>query len=288
VDYTAVVGLEVLNAIAALLLASVGLAIVFGMMKVINLAHGEFIMMGGYAAITASGLGFNIWIATLVIAPLVVGLIGFVVERIVMRHLYGRMVDTMLATWGLSLLFIGLVTSIYGNTTIGLSSPLGSMTIGAYQVSLYTVFILVVAVAVMSALYLLLTRTSFGLVARGVMQNPGMAAALGVNPAHVYSATFSLGAALAGLAGGVLAPITGVVPTIGVAYVAKSFITVIGGGASIITGTLAASGLFGAVNQLTTFATTPVIGEVGLLVVAIVLVRLLPQGITGRFFRGRI
>ncbi|MCA1326055.1 branched-chain amino acid ABC transporter permease [Herbaspirillum sp. alder98] len=287
-DYTAVVGLEVLNAIAALLLASVGLAIVFGMMKVINLAHGEFIMMGGYAAITASGLGFNIWIATLVIAPLVVGLIGFVVERIVMRHLYGRMVDTMLATWGLSLLFIGLVTSIYGNTTIGLSSPLGSMTIGAYQVSLYTVFIPAVAVVVMTGLYLLLTRTSFGLVARGVMQNPGMAAALGVNPAHVYSATFSLGAALAGLAGGVLAPITGVVPTIGVAYVAKSFITVIGGGASIITGTLAASGLFGAVNQLTTFATTPVIGEVGLLLVAIVLVRLLPQGITGRFFRGRI
>lgn len=287
-DYIAVVSLEVLNAIAALLLASVGLAIVFGMMKVINLAHGEFIMMGGYAAITASGLGINIWIATLVVAPLVVGLIGFVVERIVMRHLYGRMVDTMLATWGLSLLFIGLVTSIYGNTTIGLSSPLGSMTVGTYQVSLYTLFILAVAAAVMIGLFLLLTRTSFGLVARGVMQNPGMAAALGVNPAHVYSATFSLGAALAGLAGGVLAPITGVVPTIGVAYVAKSFITVIGGGASIITGTLAASGLFGAVNQLTTFATTPVIGEVGLLLVAIVLVRLLPQGITGRFFRGRI
>ncbi|MBB5391317.1 MULTISPECIES: branched-chain amino acid ABC transporter permease [unclassified Herbaspirillum] len=287
-DYIAVVSLEVLNAIAALLLASVGLAIVFGMMKVINLAHGEFIMMGGYAAITASGLGINIWIATLVVAPLVVGLIGLVVERIVMRHLYGRMVDTMLATWGLSLLFIGLVTSIYGNTTIGLSSPLGSMTVGAYQVSLYTLFILAVAAAVMIGLFLLLTRTSFGLVARGVMQNPGMAAALGVNPAHVYSATFSLGAALAGLAGGVLAPITGVVPTIGVAYVAKSFITVIGGGASIITGTLAASGLFGAVNQLTTFATTPVIGEVGLLLVAIVLVRLLPQGITGRFFRGRI
>ncbi|MBP0597277.1 branched-chain amino acid ABC transporter permease [Herbaspirillum sp. LeCh32-8] len=287
-DYVAVVSLEVLNAVAALLLASIGLAIVFGMMKVINLAHGEFIMMGGYAAIAASRFGVNIWVATLVIAPLVVGLIGFIVERAIMRHLYGRMVDTMLATWGLSLLFIGMVTTIFGNTTIGLSSPLGAMSVGAYQVSLYTVFITAVAALVMVALYLLLTRTSFGLVARGVMQNPGMAAALGVNPAHVYSATFSLGAALAGLAGGVLAPITGVVPTIGVAYVAKSFITVIGGGASIITGALTASGLFGAVNQLTTFATTPVIGEVALLLVAIVLVRLLPQGITGRFFRGRI
>ena len=287
-DYFSVVLLEVLNAVATLLLASIGLAIVFGMMKVINLAHGEFIMIGGYAAITASKFGINIWIAMLVVAPLAVGLLGFVVERCIMRFLYGRMVDTMLATWGLSLLFIGLVTAIYGNTTIGLSSPLGSMAVGAYQVSLYTVFIMAVAIAVVAGLYLLLTKTDFGLVARGVMQNPAMAAALGVNPARVYAMTFSLGAALAGLAGGVLAPITGVVPTIGVAYVAKSFITVIGGGASIITGTLAASGVFGTVNQLTTFVSTPVIGEVGLLVVAIVLVRLLPQGITGRFFRGRI
>lgn len=287
-DYFSVVLLEVLNAVATLLLASIGLAIVFGMMKVINLAHGEFIMIGGYAAITASKFGINIWIAMLVVAPLAVGLLGFVVERCIMRFLYGRMVDTMLATWGLSLLFIGLVTAIYGNTTIGLSSPLGSMAVGAYQVSLYTVFIMAVAIAVVAGLYLLLTKTDFGLVARGVMQNPAMAAALGVNPARVYAMTFSLGAALAGLAGGVLAPITGVVPTIGVAYVAKSFITVIGGGASIITGTLAASGVFGTVNQLTTFVSTPVIGEVGLLVVAIVLVRMLPQGITGRFFRGRI
>lgn len=287
-DYFAVVCLEVLNAVATLVLASIGLAIVFGMMKVINLAHGEFIMIGGYAAITASKFGVNIWIAMLVISPMAVGLLGFVVERCIMRYLYGRMVDTMLATWGLSLLLIGLVTAIYGNTTIGLSSPLGSIAIGDYQVSLYTPFITSVAIAVLAALYLLLTRTNFGLIARGVMQNANMAAALGVNPARVYSMTFSLGAALAGLAGGVLAPITGVVPTIGVAYVAKSFITVIGGGASIITGTLAAAGVFGTVNQLTTFVSTPVIGEVGLLLVAIVLVRMLPQGITGRFFRGRI
>ncbi|RJF96806.1 branched-chain amino acid ABC transporter permease [Noviherbaspirillum cavernae] len=287
-DYFAVVCLEVLNAVATLVLVSIGLAIVFGMMKVINLAHGEFIMIGGYAAITASKLGVNIWIAILLVSPIAVGLFGFVVERCIVRYLYGRMMDTMLATWGLSLLLIGLITSIYGNTTIGLSSPLGSMTIGAYQVSLYTVFIIAVAIAVLGGLYLLLTRTDFGLVARGVMQNASMSAALGINPARIYSVTFSLGAALAGLAGGVLAPITGVVPTIGVAYVAKSFITVIGGGASILTGTLAASSAFGTVNQLTTFLSTPVIGEVGLLLVAIVLVRMLPQGITGRFFRGRV
>jgi branched-subunit amino acid ABC-type transport system permease component len=287
-DYFAVVSIEILNAIATLMLVSVGLAIVFGMMKVINLAHGEFIMVGGYAAIAATKFGINIWVAMLVVSPVVVGLLGIVIERCVIRYLYGRMVDTMLATWGVSLLLVGLVTSIFGNTTSGVSSPLGSFSLGAYSVSLYVFFMLAVALLVFVGLFALLKYTRFGLIARSVMQNASMAAALGVSPSRIYSATFALGAALAGLAGGVLAPITGVVPTIGVAYVAKAFITVIGGGASILTGTLAASSLFGTVNQLTTFATTPVIGEVALLLIAIVLVRLLPQGITGRFFRGRI
>ncbi|MCA3178302.1 MAG: branched-chain amino acid ABC transporter permease [Burkholderiales bacterium] len=284
-DVALVVGIEILNAVASLMLISIGLAIIFGMMRIINLAHGEFLMLGGYAAITATKAGVNIWIAMLVVAPLVVGVIGIVVERCVVRFLYGRMVDTMLATWGLSLLLVGLVTTIFGNTTAGISSPLGSMVIGAYTVSLYTIFIVFVAAAVAFGLWLLLKKTRFGLIARGTMQNANMAAGLGLSPPKVYMVTFGIGAALAGLAGGVLAPITGVVPTIGVAYVAKAFITVIGGGASILTGTISASALFGSVNQLATFATTPVIGEVALLLAAIVLIRLLPQGITDRFFR---
>ncbi|MFZ4759319.1 MAG: ABC transporter permease subunit [Burkholderiaceae bacterium] len=284
-DFALVVGIEILNAVASLMLISVGLAIIFGMMRIINLAHGEFLMLGGYAAITATKAGVNIWIAMLVVAPLVVGAIGIVVERCVVRFLYGRMVDTMLATWGLSLLLVGLVTTIFGNTTAGISSPLGAVLIGTYTVSLYTLFIVLVAVAVAIGLWLLLKKTRFGLIARGTMQNANMAAGLGISPPRVYMVTFGIGAALAGLAGGVLAPITGVVPTIGVAYVAKAFITVIGGGASILTGTISASALFGTVNQLATFATTPVIGEVALLLAAIVLIRLLPQGITDRFFR---
>jgi branched-chain amino acid transport system permease protein len=284
-DFSLVVGIEILSAVASLMLISIGLAIIFGMMRIINLAHGEFLMLGGYAAITATKAGVNIWIAMLVVAPLVVGVIGIVVERCVVRFLYGRMVDTMLATWGLSLLLVGLVTTIFGNTTAGISSPLGSMTIGTYTVSLYTLFIVFVAAAVAFGLWLLLKKTRFGLIARGTMQNANMAAGLGLSPPKVYMVTFGIGAALAGLAGGVLAPITGVVPTIGVAYVAKAFITVIGGGASILTGTISASALFGSVNQLATFATTPVIGEVALLLAAIVLIRLLPQGITDRFFR---
>jgi len=255
------------------------------MMKVINLAHGEFLMLGGYAAIEANRFGLNIWIAILVVAPIVVGVIGVVVERTIIRWLYGRIIDTMLATWGLSLFLVGLTTAIFGNTTVGLSAPLGSFEIGRYRMSAYTLFVIAVAVAALAGVLAALRYTRAGLIARGTMQNGAMAAALGVNPGRVYAVTFGVGAAITGLAGAVLAPVSGVFPSIGGAYVAKSFITVIGGGAAIVTGTTSASILFGAINQLATYATTPVFGEVALLGAAVVLIRVLPQGITGRFFR---
>jgi branched-chain amino acid transport system permease protein len=194
----------------------------------------------------------------------------------------------MLATWGLSLLFVGLVTTIFGNTTTGISSPIGAITIGSANVSGYKFFIIGVAVVTIVLLMLLFKKTQFGLIARATMQNPQMASAVGVDPKRTYAMTFTLGAALAGLAGGVMAPITGIVPGIGTTFVAKAFITVIGGGASVMTGTLTASAIFGTVNQVTSFLTTPVFGEVAMLLTAVILVRLMPQGITGRYFRGSI
>ena len=287
-DLVALLAIQVVYAIASLALMSVGLAIIFGMMKVINLAHGEFLMLGGYAAIEANRFGLSIWISMLIVAPIVVGAIGIIVERTIIRWLYGRMVDTMLATWGLSLFLVGLTTAIFGNTTVGLSAPLGSFEIGHYRTSAYTLFVIGVAIVVLGGVLAVLRFTKLGLIARGTMQNANMAAALGVNPNRVYSITFGIGAALTGLAGAVIAPVSGTFPTIGAAYVAKCFITVIGGGASIVMGTGAASTLFGAVNQIATYVSTPVFGEVALLAAAIVLIRALPQGITGRFFRGSL
>ena len=287
-DLVALLAIQVVYAIASLALMSVGLAILFGMMKVINLAHGEFLMLGGYAAIEANRLGLSIWIAMLIVAPIVVGAIGIIVERTIIRWLYGRMIDTMLATWGLSLFLVGLTTAVFGNTTVGLSAPLGSFEIGQYRTSAYTLFVIGVTIVVLGGVLAVLRFTKLGLVARGTMQNANMAAALGVNPNRVYSITFGVGAALTGLAGAVVAPVSGIFPTIGAAYVAKCFITVIGGGASIVMGTASSSTLFGAVNQIATYVTTPVFGEVALLAAAIVLIRALPQGITGRFFRGSL
>jgi branched-subunit amino acid ABC-type transport system permease component len=284
-DYAAVVALQILTGIATLVIISLGLAVVFGMMRVINLAHGEFLMLGGYCAILAHGAGVNMWISVLALPPVIVGLFGLAVERLLIRRLYGRMIDTMLATWGLSLALIGGVNMAFGNTVSGFSAPLGSFTIGRFHNSVYDMFLVLAAVVMSSGVWAVLRFTPAGLIARGTMQNSQMAAALGVAPDRVYAATFAVGAGLSGLAGGLIAPLSGVVPTMGTLYIAKAFITVITGGAAMVTGSLTASGLLGTVSTAGTFLTTPVLGEVGLLVVAIVLLRLLPRGITGRFLR---
>ena len=284
-DYAAVVLLEILYMIAFLALISAGLAVVFGMMRVINLAHGEFVMIGGYTTIASIQAGIDIWFAMLVLSPLVVGIIGLIVERVVVRHLYGRMIDTMLATWGLSLLMVGLVTLIFGNTAVSVPAPIQSYQVGQYQMGGYNLFIIGIAVLVVLLLWLALRYTRVGLIARGAMQNSEVVSSLGYNPQKIYMWTFTAGAALSGLAGGVMAPLTGLLPSSGSLYIAKAFITVITGGAAIISGTLASASIFGTINQIVSFGSTPVIGEIAMLALAIILLRLMPQGITGRFFR---
>ena len=182
-DFAVLLAIQVLYAVASLALISVGLAIIFGMMRVINLAHGEFLMLGGYAAIVATRFGLSIWISMLVVAPVVVGLIGVVVERTIIRFLYGRMIDTMLATWGLSLFLVGLTTAIFGNTTVGMSAPLGSF--ADRRLSHQRLYIVRDRgrTVVLLGVFVVMRYTRLGLIARGTMQNANMAAALGVNPA---------------------------------------------------------------------------------------------------------
>lgn len=285
-DYFLVVLLQIAGAVGNLALISVGLAVIFGMMRVINLAHGEFIMLGGFAAIFSVQAGVNIWLAMLVIAPLSVAILGVVVERLVMRRLYGRMVDTMLASWGLSLLLIGLATTFFGNRVAGIAAPVGSFRIGDYSLGAYDFVLAGIVLVVFAGGYAVLRFTRVGLIARATMQNREMASSLGIEPSRVYAITFAIGSALSGLAGGLLAPISGVLPTMGVAYVAKAFITVITGGASVITGTALSSTLLGSINTVSTFVTTPVLGDVALLLAATIFLRLLPTGITGRIFKG--
>jgi branched-chain amino acid transport system permease protein len=280
--------LDVAYAISTLALLSAGLALVFGLMRIINLAHGEFIVIGGYVTLVATNAGIPIWLAIFVMSPLLVGLFGLLVEWAIIRHLYGRMMDTMLATWGLSMLISGALVTVFGNTTTGVTNPMGALSIGDYQVGGFSVLIIGVTFVLMLISYLVLRYTRSGLIVRAAMQSADVVAGLGYNPKAVYRITFALGAAISGLAGGLMAPLIGLTPTSGGQFIAKSFITVISGGASVVTGTLSASTLFGLVSKGVEWLSTPVWGELALLLVAIVLLRMMPQGITGRFFKGKV
>lgn len=285
-DLVVAVLFQLIYVVSNLALISLGLAIIFGMMRVINLAHGEFLMLGGYTVVVATNAGINIWVSMLILAPVVVGIIGVIVERLLIRWLYGRMVDTLLATWGLSLLLVGVVTSIFGASTgTTVSPPLGVVRIGEYSASGYELFLVVVTIILLFGVWLTLRFTKLGLLARGTMQNAEMASALGVSTSRIYMITFGLGAAVSGLAGGLLAPMTGVLPTIGATYIAKAFITVISGGSAILAGTTAGSILLGGINGIFSFIAGSTFGEIALLLAAIILLRLMPRGITGRFFR---
>ena len=194
----------------------------------------------------------------------------------------------MLATWGISIVLIGLATMIFGNTTEGITTPISGWQIGDYRINGYNFFIIMIAILIVSLGYYLLKFTKLGLIARGAMQDPNVASSLGYNPDRIYMTTFFIGSAFSGMAGGILAPLVGLTPNWGTAYIAKAFITVVVGGPSIITGLLSSSTLFGSVNQIFSFITTPVWGEVALLVTAIILLRLLPKGITNSIFRGKL
>lgn len=277
---------QIAFSIGIFVLISLGLAIIFGMMGVINLAQGEFIMLGAYFCLFATQVGMPFWMAVIA-ASLGVGVFGIIVERLLIQFLYGRIMDTLLATWGLSLFMVGLVTTVFGAQETGVQVNFGLIQVGEYSISQYNLLLIFLAFLVLALTGCLWRFTKFGLIVRGTMQNPNMSAALGVNTKKYFMLTFGLGSALTGFAGAVIAPIVGNQPTMGVFYVAKAFITVIAGGELPLLGTMLASTIFGATDGIISFVSTQVVGEIIVLLVAIVLLRILPRGITGHLWKGK-
>jgi urea ABC transporter permease protein UrtB len=270
--------------IAVLVIVSIGLAVVFGMMGIINLAHGEFLMLGAYTTLVGVRAGLYLWLAML-LAAATVGVFGLIVERLLIRHLYGRLADSMLATWGLSLIMAQGMVLIFGPSTQGIATPTGNIQIGNYSVAYYSLVLVGTAVALLAIVFWVFTRTRYGVMARAATQVPEMAAAVGINPDLVNAGTFAFGSALAGAAGALLAPLVGVMPTMGQAYIARAFMTVIVGGPGVLSGTAAASVLLGGVENIVSYLSTPFFGQGALLVLAIVLLRVLPTGLSGRWQR---
>ncbi|WP_341987449.1 branched-chain amino acid ABC transporter permease [Azorhizobium sp. AG788] len=274
------------DAFAFLVLAACGLAVIFGMMGVINLAHGEFIMCGAYVSVAAARAGLPLPLAILA-GALASGLVGMLVERVVIRHLYERPLDTIVATWGISLIATQGTLIVLGSTMQGMGTPFGSFQVGAYSYSLYRVVLFFSALGVLAALYALFNWTRFGVLARATIQVPHMAAALGVDTRLVYSLTFGLGAALAGLAGGLYAPTMTLVPTMGATFIMEAFVTVVVGGADVFLGTAPAAAILALVKAGMTSWQGQLFGQIGLLMTVIVVIRVLPKGISGFLLRER-
>jgi urea transport system permease protein len=279
-DGAIVVGLSVLTSIAILLLTSIGLAVIFGLMRIVNMAHGEFLMIGAFTTtVVVRNAGLPIWFAILC-APIVCGVLGVLVEVLFIRPLYGRrLIDTLLATFGLSLILYQVAIDIFGTSSPGIGTPAGWFELGRYTVSFYSLFLPVAALSLVALLHVLFKRTRYGPLARAAVQNPDMASVLGVNVRRVNLCTFVLGCALAGLGGGLVSPIVAVSPGVGQSYVGQAFMTVITGGPAFLLGTLYACAILGGVANIVSQVFTNLWGLSALLVLAIVLVRLLPQGI---------
>lgn len=273
------------DAFAFLVIACAGLAVIFGMMGVINLAHGEFIMCGAYVTAASARAGLPLPLAILC-GALAAGLVGIAVERLVVRHLYHRPLDSIIATWGLSLIATQGVLIVLGSTMAGVGTPLGSIEIGARSYSAYRLVLMGMALGLLVGLYILFYHTRFGVIARATIQKPQMARALGVDTGRIYGLTFGLGAALAGLAGGLYAPTMTMVPTMGATFMVESFVTVVVGGADIFVGAAPAAAILAAIRAVLTAWYGQLFGQIGLLIAVIVVIRILPGGLSTWIKRG--
>jgi branched-subunit amino acid ABC-type transport system permease component len=265
---------------AFLLLSALGLIVILGMMNIINLAHGELMMLGAYTATITVQRGVPFPLAVIV-AFFVVALIGIVLERLIVRRFYGRELGALVVTWGISLILTQGMLLLLGPFMPPIQIPGGSVAVGQYSFSVYWLVMIALAAVVVAALWWVYNRTTFGLQARATMQNASMARALGVNTDRVYMLTFGLGAGLAGFSGALLAPTTSIAPYMGQQFVAPAFITVVVGGATnVITGALCSSLLLSLVRTPVGFLFGAFLGLVALLLAALFIIRLMPDGIS--------
>jgi urea transport system permease protein len=271
---------QFLDSFAFLVLSAIGLAIIFGMMGVINLAHGEFITVGAYGTALSYNAGFPLPLAMLV-GVVLTTLFGLIVEFTVIRRLYGRLLDSMVATWGISLIMIQGIRTVFGSSIDSIGTPLGTIQYGDFSYSTYRVSLAAASLALLGLLYWLFTATEFGTRARATIQDEEMSRALGVDTNRMYMLTFGIGSALAGLTGALYAPTITLVPGLGSSFLVEAFVTVVVGGASVLVGTTGAGVLLGGVNAVFSNLFGTFAGQIALLMTTIILIRLLPQGITG-------
>ena len=275
---------QYIDTIAFLLLAALGLMIILGVVNVINLAHGELIMMGAYITTLTYNRAHLPLPICMVLSSIGVGLFGMLLERFVIRRFYDDKLGALVATWGISLILSQGTLLVFGPSMQSVPLPAWTFSYGDYSFGGYRIVLFGIAIAAVLIAWWVFYYTRLGVRTRATMQNADMARALGVDTRHIYLLTFGAGSALAGLTGALYAPTTTIVPLMGGQFVDVAFITVvIGGGSNPIVGALTSAAFLSLIatplaSTLGTFS-----GRIGLLITALVVIRFLPRGISGYF-----
>jgi branched-chain amino acid transport system permease protein len=264
-------------------LLAIGLSLIFGLMTVVNFAHGALYMLGAYFGVFLLGYTKSFWVA-LIVAPLMVGALGLLIERFLIRRLYGRSPDDpLLLTFGLSLILIEGVKVFWGKIGLTLDPPralAGAVNLGFMTFPAYRLFLVAVIAAVLIALYFFLGRTNIGLIIRAGSRDPLMVRALGINLGRVWLVVFGIGTGLAGLAGMLAGPMRGAYAEMGVTMVIESFVVIVVGGMGSLLGAVVAGLLIGQVVGLTTLF-VPKLAEIMVFVVMAVVLLVRPSGLFG-------
>lgn len=263
------------------LIAALGLTIIYGAAGVINMAHGEFIMLGAYSSYM---LQYYLGLPYLMCIPasfVIVAIVGLILERGLIQYLYHRPLDTLLATYGVSLVLMQGVRLIFGSDPKYLATPelfQSNISLGIASVSTFRVVVLLVTALCVLGVWLLFYKTRFGVQVRAVMQNKEMAASFGINSSRIYMMTFALGAGLAGVAGSLFGALAIVLPTMGSSYVVQAFLMVVTGGGSLA-GTVVASGATGELQSIFAYFTNDTFARFVIFVLIVVFLRFRPQGL---------
>jgi urea ABC transporter permease protein UrtB len=270
-----------LDSISFLLLSSLGLIIILGMMGITNMAHGELMMIGAYVTTIATLRGVPLPLA-IILAAIFAGLFGLILERLVIRRFYGNLLQSLVATWGISLVVSQGMLILMGPSLPGISMPLGGFSVGGHVFATYRVVLAGISLLVLGFIWWIFKYTKFGMRARATMQNAEVAQVMGVDTTKMYFLIFGLGSALAGFAGALYAPTTVIGPLYGTSFLAPAFVTVVvSGGANVITGALLTSGLLGTIEGTFSSGYGTFIGRLALLIATILIIRFLPSGISG-------
>lgn len=271
-----------LSIASILLMIALGLAIIYGAMGVINLAHGEFVMLGAYTAwALQTYAGFSILFA-LPFVFFLVGAIGWLIEKIIVQRLYHRPLDTILATWGIGIILQQIVRLTIGSDSLFVKGPdilTGNTQIGGVVMSNYRIFVIFFSIAVLAATWALMTRTEFGMKLRAVIQNRRISECYGIEANKIYSITFAYGAGLAGIAGVLITPLFSTIPTMGTGLVVDAFLVVIVGGLGSLLGAATAAVLIGEATAIFSMLFNDTLGRIAVLAGIIVLIRFRPRGL---------